>query len=299
MAPDEETPPEKPQPPLPPLTEADWANAPTRGYSSTGGETPTVPGSGPPPAGYIPPSHGATEPATVFDASLPRPPREMKIAREGDAPGLTEGHIINERFEVRKCLGDGNVGTVYLVNDLRLKDKRALKLMHPSLVDSEAASQRFISEIKALQHLSHEHIIRIYDYGKTDISELSFFTMEYVEGGTLADLLKKRGGKLPLDKSLGLIRQILDTLAYAHQQTSHRNLKPVNIMVRPTGRVVLLNFGISTTASSAGLAMPLPRSAHRPTRPPNNATTPKSRTTASTSMPPGPSCTRCSPATYR
>lgn len=243
----------------PALPPADWMDQSTRGLSS-GPEIPTEPmDEDLPKDSFFQPRTGTSEPETLFDPQARRPPRELKIAREGDGRRLPEGHIINERFEIQRCLGEGNVGTVYLVDDLRLKDRKALKLMHPSLVDSEEAARRFISEIKTLQQLSHEHIVRVYDYGKTDAADLSFFTMEYVEGVSLAALLKKRGGRLPLDKATGLMMQLLDTLAYAHQQTTHRNLKPINIMVRPSGKVVLLNFGISTTSSSTGLVPPSAR----------------------------------------
>ena len=77
--------------------------------------------------------------------------------------------------------------------------------------------------------------------------------MEFVDGISLAQLLKKKGGRLPVDKALGLIAQILDTLAYAHEHGTHRHLTPINVMVRATGRIALLNFGLSTTHSSSGL----------------------------------------------
>lgn len=245
---------------LPPeanLDEDEWDNAPTRAFSLLDAAPAPRPGD---PAFLL--TRADTEPDTIFDAEThraSRAPREMKIAREGDGKNLPEGHVINERFEIRRCIGSGQVGTVYLVDDLRLKDKKALKLMHPALIDSEAASKRFITEIKTLQSLSHEHIVRVYDFGLTEPGGLSFFTMEYVDGISLGQLLKKKGGRLPLDKCMGLIQQLLDTLAYAHQLGAHRHLTPVNIMVRATGRIVLLNFGLSTTHSSSGLPVePVP-----------------------------------------
>lgn len=245
---------------LPPAIEEEeepdaWESAPTRAFSLL--DSAPVPR---PVNQELILTRPDTEPDTIFDAERNRrAPREMKIAREGADRPLPEGHIINERFEVRRRLGAGRVGTVYLVDDLRLKDKKALKLMHPALVDSPEASERFIAEIKTLQGLSHEQIVRVYDYGQTDPGGLSFFTMEYIDGVSLAQLLKKRGGRLPLDKGMGLMMQVLDTLIYAHQHGAHRHLTPVNIMVRPTGRIVILNFGLSTANSSSGLpAVPVP-----------------------------------------
>lgn len=235
----------------------EWEQAPTRAFSRLD----AVPAPRPGDQAFII-TRADTEPDTIFDShsqSRSRAPKEMKISREDNWKRLQEGYVINERFEIRRCLGSGQVGTVYLVDDLRLKDKKALKLMHPSLIDSEAASRRFINEIKTLQGLSHEHIVRVYDFGLTEPGDLSFFTMEYVDGISLAQLLKKKGGRLPLDKCIGLVEQILDTLAYAHQHGTHRHLTPINVMVRATGRIVLLNFGLSTTHSSSGLPVePVP-----------------------------------------
>ena len=189
------------------------------------------------------------EPETIFDEdgthSTSPSPRELPIAPESDAYAVAMGDVLNERFEVIKLLGTGALGMVYLVQDLRLKDRKALKLMHPALMNNPDAAERFIEEIKTLQKLSHENIVRVYDFGKTDHSDISFFTMEYVKGMTLAALLKKKGGWLPLEKSLAIIEQILNALSYAHQHSTSRNLNPSNIMVRPSGKVVLLNFGVT------------------------------------------------------
>ncbi len=189
----------------------------------------------------------AFEPPTVFDEADVNmsTPRELFITREWNNYVPEVGEVLNERFEIRDVIGVGALGTVYRVDDLRLKDNKALKLMHSELMASPEAEGRFVSEVKGLQRLSHEHIVRVYDLGKTDHGELTYFTMEYVKGATLADILKKKGGRLPLDRSLSIIHQILDTLIYAHKHCVYKNLKPLNVMIRPTGKIVLLNFGIS------------------------------------------------------
>ncbi len=196
------------------------------------------------------------EPETIFDdadAQLDIPvARELKIAPESVAYSPEIGDVLNERFEVVELVAVGTIGAVYVVDDLRLKARKALKLMHPDLMKDPRAATRFIEEIKLLQKLSHEHLIRVYDFGQTERGNLSFFTMEYVEGMTLARLLKKKGGHLPLDKSLVLIDQILDTLAYVHKHCVYRNLKPLNIIVRPSGKIVMLNVGLSQATGSQG-----------------------------------------------
>jgi len=233
-------------------TPPDPADAPTRFMPEDG--------SAPPPLSPPLPAPGlangqalddsAFEPETVFDADsrdgVPAP-RELIISPERTVYAPEIGDVLNERFEIRRLLAVGVLGVVYLVHDLRLKSEKALKLMHPSLLEDPSAAERFIGEIKMLQKLSHENIVRVYDYGKTDKGGHAFFTMEYVEGSTLASLLKKKGGRLPFDKGMAIIIQVLNTLVYAHRHAAHRNLKPVNILVRPNGKIVLLNFGLSGT----------------------------------------------------
>ncbi len=203
-------------------------------------------------------SDNVSEPDTIFDGdevddAAPHP-RELRIAPESEIYMPTVGDVLNERFEILKLVGAGASGTTYLVEDLRLKDRKVLKLMHPALAENIEAAERFIAEIKTLQQLSHENIVRVYDFGKTDGSNLSFFTMEYVRGTSLAALLKKKGGRLPLEKSLALVDQILDALVYAHQHSTSQNLNPNNIMVRPSGKVVLLNFGVTEGRGTTPLA---------------------------------------------
>ena len=202
-------------------------------------------GEGPPPLL----DDSAFEPETIFDeedgVSTPAPARELAIAPESTVYAPKPGDVLNERFEIVSSIAVGTLGSVYLVQDLRLHDQKALKLMHPFLTKDPASEERFIAEIKALQKLSHEHIIRVYDYGKTERGDLSYFTMEYVKGTTLESLLKRKGGRLPVEKCVALARQVFDTLAYMHQHGVSRNLKPRNVMIRSSGKIVLLNVGLS------------------------------------------------------
>lgn len=167
---------------------------------------------------------------------------------------LQPGHVLANRFEVREMLGFGGMGTVYRVTDWRLQEDKALKIMLPSLVSSEAARQRFLAEIKISQRLSHDRIVRVHDFGEDPENNVQFFTMEFVEGKTLHKHLMERGGRLDLDEALGIFSQLLEALAYAHGQTIHRDLKPQNIMLQPNGAIKVLDFGLAKLMSPGRMA---------------------------------------------
>lgn len=167
---------------------------------------------------------------------------------------LQPGHVLANRFEIREMLGFGGMGTVYRVTDWRLQEDKALKIMLPSLVSSEAARQRFLAEIKISQRLSHDRIVRVHDFGEDPENNVQFFTMEFVEGKTLHKHLIERGGRLDLDEALEIFAQLLEALSYAHTQTIHRDLKPQNVMLRPNGSIKVLDFGLAKLMSPGRMA---------------------------------------------
>jgi hypothetical protein len=176
---------------------------------------------------------------------------DLQAAHEG--PMYDQGTVINDRFQIIKQLGAGGMGAVYLANDLRLKDQKALKMMLPGLVMSTEAQNRFILEIKALQRLAHPGIVRVFDYGRDSRTGSCFFSMEYVGGTTLAELLKRRGGRLTVEETVDIVLQLLDVLTYAHADLVHRDLKPLNIMLRPNGKILVLDFGLAKMMSPGQL----------------------------------------------
>ena len=200
----------------------------------SGGENPTqwgdgkaAPRPGVPPGGGAPkgPMHWAGDSKTAVGGGLERfipegtelPP---DLLAEQQAVLLKPGDVVAERFEVIDQLGFGGMGAVYHVKDLKLGGEKALKLMLPSLLGSETAQRRFLSEVSISQQLRHENIVTVYDLARDTQRKIHFFTMEYVPGKTLHRLLHDRGGKLPLDAALDITRQICAALEYAHQHTS-------------------------------------------------------------------------------
>ena len=176
-----------------------------------------------------------------------------ELLSELQAVLLQKGDTVADRFEVVALLGFGGMGAVYRVTDRHLGGDKALKVMLPSLLRSDAARQRFRDEVSICQRLAHEGIVRVHDLGVDHRRKFYFFTMEFVEGKTLHRLLVDRGGKLTVEEALNLTRQLCDALEYAHRYTIHRDLKPQNVMVEPNGHVKLLDFGLAKVMSPGRL----------------------------------------------
>src|SRR6185436_14813539 len=155
-------------------------------------------------------------------------------------PGTTVGH-----YRVLERLGLGGMGEVYRAEDLRLRRAVALKTLRPD-TDGDDATARLLAEARAASALNHPHIAVVYEIGHAAIGadELTFIAMEYVEGTTLAALAAE--SRLDLDVVLGIFEQIADALAEAERLgIVHRDLKPANVMVTPSGRVKVLDFGVA------------------------------------------------------
>ncbi len=137
------------------------------------------------------------------------------------------------------------MGEVYRARDTRLERTVAIKILPPQLSNDAVRKQRFEREAKTISSLNHPHICVLYDVGHQD--GIDYLVMECVEGETLAKRLEK--GALPLEQLLKIGAQIADALDKAHRSgVVHRDLKPGNIMLTPTG-AKLLDFGLAKPAA--------------------------------------------------
>lgn len=158
-------------------------------------------------------------------------------------------------FDLVRMLGRGGMGAVYLARHRNLDRMAAIKVLPPEACGEEAFIQRFHREARALARLSHPGIVAVHDFGTT-ADGLPFLVMEYVEGASLAELL--RGGRLDAAQALSIVSAICEALAYAHQQgVIHRDIKPSNILVDRGGRVKVADFGLAKLEhpASAGGAL--------------------------------------------
>jgi len=177
------------------------------------------------------------------------------------APELRRGQVFAGRYEVIEEVGRGGMGSVYRVEDKKVSEEIALKLINPEIAQDKKIIERFSHELTVARRISHRNVCRMYDLSEAEGTH--FITMEYVQGEDLRSLLK-RIGRLPEDKALAIARQVADGLAEAHHLgVVHRDLKPGNIMVDREGNAKIMDFGIarSTKAkvvSAAGMVVGTP-----------------------------------------
>jgi serine/threonine protein kinase len=149
-------------------------------------------------------------------------------------------------YEILSPLGAGGMGEVYRARDTRLQRTVAIKILPAHLSSDPIRKQRFEREAKAISGLNHPNICVLHDVGSQD--GIDYLVMECVEGDTLAARLEK--GPLPLEQVLKIGREIADALDKAHRGgVVHRDLKPGNIMLTPTG-AKLLDFGLAKPAAA-------------------------------------------------
>jgi serine/threonine-protein kinase len=145
------------------------------------------------------------------------------------------------------------MATVYRATDTSLNREVALKMVHPHLLQQPETLKRFTNEARAIAALSHEHIIRIYDFGETESQP--FIVMEYIDGMTLEELIL-RDGALPNIVTIEIASQILDGLICAHKNgVFHRDIKPGNILIDRAGCLRITDFGIAYLVHSESITM--------------------------------------------
>ena len=184
--------------------------------------------------------------------------RPINVAMAGDASTsavqrargerkLELGSKFAGRYEIKDLLGIGGMGMVYRAWDAELGETVAIKTLRMDAVQSEpAALERFKQEIRLARRITHRNVVRTHDLGEVD--GLYFITMEYVEGHSLKHLIQKRGS-LPVNVTLTVGKQLCRALEVAHEQgVIHRDIKPQNLIVAPSGTLKVMDFGIARLA---------------------------------------------------
>ena len=157
------------------------------------------------------------------------------------APDIAD--VLASRYEVLSTLGEGGMGLVYRVRDRETSEILALKLLRPEIARDPDMMERFKDEIRLARRITHKNVSRIYDFNR--VNDVTYITMEYVDGESLHAYLK-RAGKLSPERVIDLARQITAGLSEAHAQgVVHRDLKPENVMLARDGMVKLMDFGIA------------------------------------------------------
>ncbi len=166
---------------------------------------------------------------------------------ESADPEALIGQNLAGRYAVERRIGKGGMGVVYLASQSALNRKVVVKVLSRTLNDEDEASTRFEREALGLSQLQHPNIVTIFDFGRD--RDLAYIVMEYVEGDTLSQFLR-RAGRLPFEDFAVISAQILDALAEAHSRgIIHRDIKPSNIMLcerhGQVNFVKVLDFGLA------------------------------------------------------
>jgi hypothetical protein len=163
------------------------------------------------------------------------------------------------KYTIVEKIGAGAMGEVFRAHDPVLGRDVAIKVVLGRLSDDEKARKRFQDEARAAAQLNHPNIITVYDFG--DERGMAYMAMELLEGNDLRQLLTA-GKPMALDEKLAMMEQILDGLAFAHSKgVLHRDLKPGNIHVLPSGQIKIMDFGLARRvqdAAASGVVMGTP-----------------------------------------
>lgn len=177
--------------------------------------------------------------ARVF---IQAPALELAAMSLATDPGVSLAESSLGLYEDLRLIGKGGMGEVYRARDPKLMRDVAIKVLPRTFAGDSDRLARFQREAQVLASLNHPNISIIHDIQED--KGLLFLVLEYVEGETLGDRLKR--GPIPLDETLSLLRQVTEALEAAHEKgIFHRDLKPANIQVTPDGQVKVLDFGLA------------------------------------------------------
>lgn len=164
---------------------------------------------------------------------------------------IEKGQKINDRYEIIKSIGEGGMANVYLAYDTILDRRVAIKVLRGDLSNDEKFVRRFQREALSASSLSHPNIVEMYDVGEDN--GIYYIVMEYIEGKTLKQLIKKRGS-LTLSEAIDIMLQLTDGISQAHDSyIIHRDLKPQNILIKEDGLIKITDFGIAMALNSTQL----------------------------------------------
>ena len=184
-------------------------------------------------------------------APLPSPEVSVTETLETPTEELTRGATFADRYEIIEELGKGGMGKVYRVEDKKIKEEVALKLIKPEIASDKKTIERFSNELKMARKIRHKNVCAMYDLGEEKGTH--YITMEYVPGEDLKSSIR-RMGPLTAGKTLFIAKQICEGLAEAHRLgVVHRDLKPQNIMIDKEGNSRIMDFGIARTIKGKGI----------------------------------------------
>jgi eukaryotic-like serine/threonine-protein kinase len=158
------------------------------------------------------------------------------------------GRVLGGRYRLIAPIGTGASAQVFLADDVKLRRRVALKVLHPALADDQAFLRRFRAEARAAAALSHPNLMAVYDW--TDEND-PYLVLEYLGGGSLRALLD-RGRRLTVGQAVVVGLEAARALDYAHSKGFvHRDIKPANLLFGDEGRLRIADFGLARALSEA------------------------------------------------
>ncbi len=164
---------------------------------------------------------------------------------------LTRGTLFADRYEIIEELGRGGMGNVYRVEDTKIGEEVALKLIRPEISYDKKTIERFSNELKLARKIIHKNVVRMFEL--MEDKGAHFIAMEYVPGQDLKGLIKQ-SAPISTARAISIAKQICAGLAEAHDMgVIHRDLKPSNIMIDKEGNARIMDFGIARSLQTKGI----------------------------------------------
>ena len=187
---------------------------------------------------------------TKFDTEEEAPVSLTKTI-ETPTEELTRGSVIADRYEVIEELGKGGMGKVFRVEDKKIKEEIALKLIKPEIAADKKTIERFSNELKFARKIAHRNVCKMYDLGEEEGTY--YITMEYVPGEDLKSFIR-RSRQLNVGTAISLAKQVSEGLSEAHRLgVVHRDLKPQNVMIDKEGNARIMDFGVARSVEGKGI----------------------------------------------
>ena len=165
------------------------------------------------------------------------------------------GRVLGDRYRLLRPVGSGSSGHVFLADDVRLRRRVAVKVLHPALADDEAFLRRFRAEARAAAALNHPNIMSVYDWGEE--VDGPYLVCEYLGGGSLRSMLDM-GRRLSTSQALLIGLEAARGLDYAHRRgLVHRDIKPANLLFDDDGRLRIGDFGLARALAEAAWTEPI------------------------------------------
>ncbi len=170
---------------------------------------------------------------------------------EGSTAGISlePGTVVGDRYKLLKRIGEGAFGIVMLVEDIVVNEQIILKFLNPRVASDESVVRRFVHELRYARKITHENVIRIYDFLTFDGNYA--ISMEYFPSHSLGEEIRS-GRSKNLSRSLHLLQSLLVGLDFAHRaNVVHRDLKPANILIDNSDHLKIVDFGLAAAATSS------------------------------------------------